>query len=264
MIGFTNAGGGVDRLNMRVFGSTSAPASPKENDIWIKTSAAILNWRITNVTSPGATSPNGLVYIVAVTDGDRVSTANLPTLNVGKNNKILLNFRGCLQLISGKWQSMDAYCYKSRVWVQFSSTWDGTLYNAGEQYTDRTGGWMVRLKGASGGTLTPSLHGYAEKAVTMTTLGKVDLTSFSKLNFTGYGWEDSSGGRDKVHCIVDTAQINPSNQSFPSGVARLDFSGNETSGTYALDISKLSGSYYVGFYAVRNENKIHIDKVWLT
>ena len=263
MIGFTNAGG-FDRLKLRVFGGTSAPSNPQTNDIWVKTSVSIVNWRITNVTKPGATSPTGIVYIVAATDGDRVSTANLPTLNVLKQNRILLNFKGCLQLISGKWQSMDAYCYKSGAWVQFSSVWDGTLYNAGEQYTDRTGGWMVRLQGASGGTLTPALHGYAEKAVTMTTLGKVDLTGFSKLNFTGYGWEDSSGGRDKVHCLIDSSQINPGNYSFPTGVARLDFSGNETSGSYALDISSLSGSYYVGFYAVRNENKIHIDKVWLT
>ena len=263
MIGFTNAGG-FDRLKLRVFGGTSAPSSPQTNDIWIKTSIAIVNWRITSVTTPGATSPNGIVYIVAATSADNVSTASVPTLNVLKQNRILLNFKGCLQLISGKWQSMDAYCYKSGAWVQFSSTWNGTLYNAGEQYTDRTGGWIVRLKGASGGTLTPFLGGYAEKTVTVTTLGKVDLTSFSKLNFTGYGWEDTSAGRDKVHCLIDSSQINPSNQSFPSGVARLDFSGNETSGTYSLDISKLSGSYYVGFYAVRNENKIHIDKVWLT
>lgn len=260
----TNAGG-FDRLKLRVFGGTSAPSSPKDNDIWIKTSVSIPNWHITNVTKPGTTSPNGLVYIIAATDGNRVSTANIPTLNILKQeNKILLNFQGCLQLISGKWKSMDAYCYKSGAWVQFSSTWNGELYNAGEQYKDHTGGWMVRLQGASGGTLTPALHGYAEKAVTMTTLGKVDLTGFSKLNFTGYGWEESSGGRDKVHCIVDTAQINPSSYSFPSGAARLDFSGNETSGTYTLDISSLSGSYYVGFYAVRNENKIHIEKVWLT
>lgn len=261
MIGFTNAGG-FDRLKLRVLYGTQTPSNPQENDIYVKTGIAIPSWEFSETENPTWSMSKGFVYFTStyVSGYDQRQNTGL---NFLKKNTIYTNLLGCYQYDGSSWHRMDAYIYHSG-WKKFSSTWDGTLYYNGNQYTDHTGGWMVRLKGASGGTLTPSLHGYAEGTVTMTTLGKVDLTSFSKLNFTGYGWEESSGGRDKVHCIVDTAQINPSSNSFPSGAARLDFSGNETSGTYALDISSLSGSYYVGFYAVRNENKIHIEKVWLT
>lgn len=267
MIGFTNAGGGsFSKLGIRVF--TSVPSSPKNGDILVYDALPINNGEITPWsigTDRSDSAGDGYVFIHVDVVPGTFGISYWATLSE-KNPRLGLScyWGPVLQKKNGKYQYMTAKIYIDGVWRQISSTWDGTLYNAGEQYTDRTGGWIVRLQGASGGTLTPALHGYAEKAVTMSTLGKVDLTGFSKLNFTGYGWEDSSGGRDKAHCIVDTAQINPSSNSFPSGAARLDFSGNEASGTYALDISSLSGSYYVGFYAVRNENKIHIDKVWLT
>ena len=262
MIGFTNAGG-FDRLKLRVFGGTSAPSSPQDNDIWIKTSTAILNWRITNVTNPGATSPTGLVYIVAGTDGDRVSTASLPTLNVLKqNNKILLNFKGCLQLISGKWQSMDAYCYKSGAWVQFSNSWDGTLYYNGNQYTSVTGGW----KGAQ--TTTPYLeevtgckpwnNDYNEGVIC--TANAIDLTNWKTLHIIGGG-----GGKDSESKYPMKAYVRKTYTG--EDVATADFGDTalDSNTQRDVDISGLSGSYYILTGAAGNIRHSHrVVRVWLT
>ena len=58
MIGRTNAGGGAGGgLNFKVVGGTSAPASPKENTIWVNTSTAITSWDF-SATEPTKRSKN--------------------------------------------------------------------------------------------------------------------------------------------------------------------------------------------------------------
>lgn len=58
-----NMTGGGNPLNFKVVGGTSAPASPKENTIWVNTDTAIAGWHF------GADEPN--VYDVqAISDGD--------------------------------------------------------------------------------------------------------------------------------------------------------------------------------------------------
>ena len=77
MIGMTNARGGKDRLKLRVFGGTTAPSNPKDNDIWVKTSIAIpkhsvyINKAISNFWT-GAV--NGGIYIKFEASGNNATT----------------------------------------------------------------------------------------------------------------------------------------------------------------------------------------------
>ena len=64
MIGRTNAGGGSGGgLNFKVVGGTSAPASPKENTIWVNTDTAIPSWHF------GVDEPN-FYNLKTRTEGD--------------------------------------------------------------------------------------------------------------------------------------------------------------------------------------------------
>ena len=110
MIGRTNAGGGSGGgLNFKVVGGTSTPASPKENTIWVNTSAEITSW-VFSVTEP-ETPAAGMVWITT----GKSSTA---PFNALKKNNITLCPVAASQYVNGAWVEKTAKCYKSGEWVE--------------------------------------------------------------------------------------------------------------------------------------------------
>lgn len=110
MIGRTNAGGGSGGgLNFKVVGGTSTPASPKENTIWVNTSAEITSW-VFSATEPEAPAA-GMVWFTT----DKKSTA---PFNALKKNDITLFPISTQQYVSGAWVEKTAKCYKSGEWVE--------------------------------------------------------------------------------------------------------------------------------------------------
>jgi hypothetical protein len=127
MIGRTNTGGGVG-LNFRICGGTSAPSSPKENDIWVNTNTKITSY-IFSVSEP-VEPAEGMVW-VSVGDDSSVS------FNALKKNEILICPVAVKQYVGGAWAEKVAKTYQGGTWKE----WRVYIYNSGDLCTSITGGW---------------------------------------------------------------------------------------------------------------------------
>lgn len=250
MIGMTNAngGGGTGGFNLQFVSGMIAPSNPKENMIWVKTDRAITQFLISK--SIGAWS--GIAGAVEMTyeASDDYMTTGISTLF----------FDGKLRGLYGQaWfkptalyqsngiiaEPKDAYIYKSGTWVQFSWT-IVYLYNRGVLNNAVTGGINIVKKGISenGYTRNTPKVTYNSDNFVITNGGtdyndggivhfanKIDLTSYKTLGFEG----QCSGG----YC---TLCIWPSFGKYilDNNVASIPNTGN-------LDISALSGAFYIGF-----------------
>lgn len=248
MIGKTN-GGGRDRFRPTVYGGTTAPANPKNGDFWIYTSGLItgVEWNSWTHSFPGWTMSDGFAYIVSGGYNSDV----VVDLSAVRNGLHYFCPNDCYMQHGGKWFRETAYVYRNNAWKQFSTwaqSWDGTLFDNGNQYTDITGGWT----GANSYSpnLTATLY---SGTITISTANAVDMSRFSTLKFTGSGNGANSGGSYSAKCKI----FNESGAE----VASLDFQNNNT---YAMSVSALSGKYYVRFTAQGSRgNNLNISKVWL-
>lgn len=240
-------GGGKDRYRVKVFGGTSAPANPKESYIWIRTSFPVSGYEINGWTHylPSWQMGNGFVYIYGEPAYDENKVINLIE---DKGNVLNFNFKMCMQQQGTNWYTKDAFVYRRGSWMQFASSWDGTLFYNGNQYTDITGGWT----GAD--SYSPNLTAtLMSGTITVSTARAVDLSGFSTLKFIGSGNGAQSGEYYPAKCKI----FNESGGE----VASLDFQNNNT---YAMSVAALSGKHYVRFVATGSRgNNLNISKVWL-
>lgn len=246
---FLYGNGGKDRLKLRIFGQTTPPPDPKNNDIWVNTSLPIGGWEFSEVSNPGwGSGVSGFVYFTCTMDGASGSSASTG-LNFLKEwtHAIYTKLLSCSQYDGSSWPRKDAYIYHDK-WIQFSSAWDGTLFDNGNQYTNVTGGWS----GAD--SYSPNLSATLYSGtITISTASAVDLSGFSTLKFMGSGNGANSGGTYSAKCKI----VNESGVE----VASVDFQSN---GTYAVSVAALSGKHYVRFVAAGSRgNNLNISKVWL-
>lgn len=248
---YGNGGSGEkDRLKLRVLYGMTAPANPKENDVWVQTDVAILGWEFSDKKHGAVTwaMPTGFVYFDCAYGGaydSRDSTG----LNFLNQNAIYTKLLGCIQYNGSVWSRKNAYIYHASTgWNQFSST-QYAIFNAGGA-TDYSGGWKAyayksQSSGSTpkaptftlGSTIDISLYGqYAYNMGTVFSEAAIDLTKYSTLEIeiasTQTGGED--GG---FSCGVCAAK---QNNWTPVATAT-----NVGAGTHSIDISSLSGSYYL-------------------
>lgn len=143
--------------------------------------------------------------------------------------------------------------------------WSGELYDAGNQYTDITGGWIRHSKG---GTVTfnddniylETLQDYSFG--TVDTTNAIDLSDFATLKVTA-----SATTRQYMLGKVILYTKNTAGKETIAASASLDSSSTET--VTSLDVSALSGAYYVriqssgyntSYYAT---GKVYVTKVKL-
>ena len=246
---FLYGNGGKDRLKLRIFGQTTPPPNPKNNDIWVNTSLPIGGWEFSEVSNPGwGSGVSGFVYFTSTYSGAG-NAATSTGLNFLKEwtHAIYTKLLQCRQYDGSSWLQKDAYIYHDK-WIQFSRAWDGTLFYNGNQYTDITGGWT----GAN--SYSPNLSATLYSGtITISTASAVDLSGFSTLKFMGSGNGANSGSAYSAKCKI----VNESGVE----VASVDF---QSSGTYAVSVAALSGKHYVRFIAQGSKgNNLNISKVWL-
>ena len=254
MTGVTNAQGMEDRLNLRVFGGTTAPSNPKNNDIWVKTSIAIPNYSVyineanSNFWTGAA---NGGIYIKFEASGSGATTgANIITYRSNSNlQEFNVNFLGCMQIMNGVWANVEAYVYHNG-WHQFSSAWNGELFDNGNQYEGVTGGWVGN--GISSTTVGTNLSLIvANTSPYLTTQNAIDLSGYTKLHMIA----DGNAGQYSYFGISSNV---PSNAR-PNYIASATFIGGEN----VLDVSSInSGHISIGASASWGVT-INISKVWL-
>ena len=192
----------------------------------LEAGSAATSWVMGNAT--------GQVWVKTAPDGDVSMNA------IKGKNEITINPVAVYEYTSGsRWKRRDAEVYINGAWKVLEnpenpatpdSPWDGYYFNNGNQYEGVTGGWSAWSSGATiGDTIVVSNAGAS-------TNNTVDLTSVSKL------WFDSPNGNNGYNfgflCVT-------------SGKDATDIkaSAQIRAGRGSLDVSSLSGSYYISLYA---------------
>mgnify|MGYP006919061147 CR=1 FL=1 len=255
MIGRTNAGfGGGGSLYYDVKCQAAEPAK-KEGRIWVKSSVPMtaVEW----ANDPWTSGAVGRVDIGGVPGGSNPTSANSTIMvfnvkraGIWEKMKLTPTFCRQVQGSTGNWVDVDAYVCHSDTWVQFSYTWDGTLLSGSNQYTAITGGW-----GRNANNVGSDNNGWA-----FYTMNSIDVTRFSTLNikanfpacaFYRVGLASKSGG---VTQIADSSWVAYSEYYAESSRPDKSIDVN-------IDVSSLSGKYYVNVTAFRYAAEYTIDNV---
>ena len=141
------------------------------------------------------------------------------------------------------------------------SYWNGQLFDNGNQYTDHTGGWSGSNSTGGSYSVSPNLSVSGTNiTAAFFTNSKVDVTKFKKLCFTG-----------SVSTVAGTAQFGLMDHRFAWNNAGYVASLKaEKISNGVLDISAISGSYYINAHVVAGvlddiplAGSIYISKVWM-
>lgn len=244
MIGRTNTGGGggggVGGFELTVYGGTTSPAKAAHNAIWLYTDVEITS-SVLSAIEP-ANPVHGMAW---VTIGDAgIIKIDSP---VG-GDWITVYPISAKQYISGAWVDKEAKSYRDGAWVE----WATYLYNKGDLCSDITGGWKTmngmeyngyNTTGSyvdNGDSFTVSVSSGASHIARITN-NKINLTGVNKISVVAlegnYGW----------------LSLSTANTALSSNVATIVATCDLKAGTTTLDVSSISGAYYI---AVRASNGV--------
>ena len=252
VVSATGAAGDGASLNFEIVGAATAPSNPKENTIWINTNTTITNWTF-SATQP-ETAVEGMVWI-------SVGASSPVAFNALKENVIQVYPISAKQFVSGEWVDVVAKSYQSNTWVDW---WKGELYTAGNEWSGITGGWYGKAWKFSSAVAAAEtinidredsyIKMYYDSSKTrrsgvLVTTNKIDLTDYNTLTFNGFISQNGSSTSNKAYGAVyifenlDGTDYN----SASNRVAKSADLGNAGKATdITLDVSGLSGSYYIG------------------
>lgn len=253
--GFKSGAGGANPLNFSVVGGDAKPSIQKENTIWINTSTKISGWII------GSKQPenpkDGLAWIQTGDSGTNI--------NALKKNEILLILSGAQQYVNGAWQKCAGEIYAEGKWTKFAATWNGELYDPGNQYTDITGGWSDSgwTSGMSGYTIKAptiddtgiTLEFEQNKYTTVGTANKIDLSTAKTLYVTVSEAPENFGGSFAVN-----SEKKVGGAPMYTMTASVATTGP---GEFALDVSSINEGYVVFFASMYVGAKLKITKIRL-
>ena len=265
---FLYGNGGESSLDYDIVCQTAEPAK-KEGRIWVKSSVPMtaVEW----ANDPWTSGAVGRVDIGGVPGGGNPASANSTIMvfnvkraGIWEKMKLTPTFCRQVQGSTGNWVDVDAYVCHSDTWVQFSYTWDGTLLSGSNQYTAITGGWTLSKFSVTDGAFDTGLTSQTSgNDVMACSVNKVDVTRFSTLHISCYSNYSNSGGRGTARFGLCST----------NGLSNGDFAayrdidtGSSTITEYSVDVSSITGSYYVKFYANVNfmQGWLKITKMWLT
>lgn len=181
------------------------------------------------------------------------------------DNSIKLYPSTSQQYINNAWQAITTAIYQNGEWIDL---WNGELYMLGDEYINVTGGWDVYCSGGLGtikkglDSITVSKSGVAAGTTSAVPVNSIDLTQFKTLKFNitnHYASSNSSNSRNRVYVCPD---LNVQNN-----VASLTLTHGGSIGENSIDVSDLTGSYYILFsvytYTSDFSGSLTFNKVWL-
>lgn len=130
---------------------------------------------------------------------------------------------------------------------------DGYLFNYGSKNENVTGGWETNnVPHASGYAGYPTAASQSDGSMLLTmgntsksgmyvTKKKVDLSKYSTITFVGYTYDYNGYGRCALQVMSDIGSLSTDN------IVASFYQNSRTVGTYTIDVSSLTGSYYIGF-----------------
>lgn len=240
---YGNGGSGGD-IKLTVFNGTTAPANPQDNYVWIKTTASLDDLLVCGKSW----SPSNRAGRIWLQYEDVTHSSYQWLLKKTANVFVSIPLCGCAIANGTTWTKLEAYLYYSGEWHQFSAS-QYFIYHSGAA-TDYTGGFEALAYKAStsgstekapgmelGSTLKLSLT--ATNAYNMGAVfskSPIDLTNWKTLTLDveavqvggEYGGFDVSLTPAKQNKFAQTAKVSVAN-----------------SGTVTLDVSGLSGNYYL-------------------
>ena len=240
-----NATGG-NPLNFRITGGTFPPENPRENTIWVNTSSSITGW-VFSATEPESPA-EGFVWFSMV----EISAVSFNAL---KKNGIRVCPVTAKQYLGGAWTEKSPQIYQGGQWV----SWRLSLCDNGKLNSAVTGNWQTAaiVEGSSSFGGHPSVTENSDNiTINMTSGGntsgiayfseKIDLTPYSKLVFKGKMYAEWTWASVRIWSNLGSywadnqaaAYITGSHTGTPS--LALD-------GAAVIDVSVLSGEYYIGF-----------------
>lgn len=259
MIFNVSGGGGSGGLNFRVVGGTTAPASPKENTIWVNTDVDITSWAF-DAEEPGP-AETGMVWFVT-------GTSSRVAFNALKKNAIQIYPLVAKQYVSGQWAGVDVEVFQNDAWVVLPA-FDGYLFNYGSVNEEVTGGWVTKnVPHAAGHGGYPTVASQSdgsvliytgtEKSGIYVTKNKIDLSNYSTITFTGYTYDNNGYGRAGLKVWSDIGRLQTDN------VVASFYKNSATVATHTIDVSSLIGSYYIGFTVVLDDGKVRLCSLKLS
>lgn len=250
---FNMTGGGA-ALNFKIVNGLEQPSNPSENTIWLKTEDEISNYSF-NFTEP-SNQTEGMAWITLTNNTSNVS------INALKKNEILLYLSYCYQYISSERNQLDAYIYQNGQWVQFSSTWDNYYFKNGDQYKNITGGWSSEgytystpytlydgIINDTDGTLEIELSNNYSASV-IGTVDTVDLTNVSNLHIV----VDYASSGTSIFAVLSSKDLS-SNENIIRSTSLVNFNN----ATRTIDVSDLSGQYYLAVYGAVTQTSGSVD-----
>lgn len=248
MIGRTNAGFGGGGGGLRVAVGLTAPSSPRENTVWVKSASAGKTY-VFSEAEPGSPS-EGLIWFRATAAGI-ITRANVYT--------------------DGAWVAADTYMYLGGAWVQIASAWNGELFDNGNLYLDITGGWSA-LSGTQTATDPYLTYSAGANQLIFASGKKIDLTNFTQLHVIGRGRGDYTSGGSVLARIPSIGAASAVSASSVTYAAKTNMNagyiGNLSTLTEEkmLDITNLFGAYYIAAAITESHTgaTLGIKKMWLT
>lgn len=167
-------------------------------------------------------------------------------LNIVKKNSVYIKPSAVYEYTTGDgWALRNGEVYQRDAWAALEEPWDGYYFKDGELYTDITGGWTSDGWGNTGAvnigsTITLSGNNAQAQTAKVGTAQPVDLTGARTL------WYDSPSGNNGQPyggflCVTKAKSI------ATTDVVTLVTINNAGEGS--VDVSGLSGEYYVCLYA---------------
>lgn len=234
---FLYGNGGALGSGLRIVSGLTEPARPKENMIWVKSDKAGKKYVFAEA-APEAPF-EGLIWFSATGDGI-ITQANVYG--------------------DGAWNRVDAYMYLSGTWVHIASA-IVYLYNKGDTCDAVSGGWEAaawRINSGAPGSVPNLTYGDSSLSVSWTN-GREGLVNTR-----------ASVNLDKIRKICAVISGNTSSISYLAVATKAGETGfpqnqkaskNLFNGTVELDVSALSGKYFVGF---RVRGNFTVEAVWLS
>lgn len=248
--GFKCGSGGGVPLNFKVVGGTSAPSNPKENTIWINTDAEITGWFFS------AAAPENPAAGMAWIQTGAISAVGMNAL---KKNGLMVYPLAAKQYVNGAWVEKVSKIYQGGAWADW---WNGALYTSGNEYPTVTGGWYGKPWKVSGNSgpiaaetiniertdsyIRMSFASGARRSGVLLTTKKIDLTNYNTLSFNGFISQNGYSNNFKANgdvFIFDSIGYDYYNGN---SVKNATISNNGTAANNTINISDLSGEYYIG------------------
>lgn len=252
-----NAAGGGSGLNFSIVCDSVEP-TPKENMIWVNTGTPLNGYAF---ASSAPTSPlNGMVWILT-------ATTSTVAFNAAKRGVLMVYPLMCKQYLSGAWTDVTAKSYINGAWTD----WIVYLYSPGNPHEELTGGWEGKAhrrvdtvdgwavgsaaptitQGSESMTVTLSAPTYYNYSGSARTVNKIDLTNCDQIvfNLTFPG--------STVYVYVTQ------NDTSYDAVKQLAVTGG-TNKVAVLDVSDLSGEYYVGINLLAASSTVTVTVTQIT